>query len=228
MNSKRETRRKLLKVFFKNKNRTKFISAGIIGIILLTVFGLFYRNYTNTNDEPISSIAVMPFINQSGNREIEYLSDGMTESLINSLSQIPEISVKSRSSVFQFKDKEINPQIIGQKLSVEAVLLSRITERDNQILVSLELVGNGLGDRIWGKQYQRSIKDLVLLQSDITIDVSKELKLKLSSTDEKKLVRIHTANPEHTNTIYAGVSTGINARAKVLKTPSGSLKKPPK
>ena len=135
----------------------------------------------------IESIAVMPFTNESGNAETEYLSDGMTESLINSLSQVPNLTVKARSSVFSYKGKEMRPDKVGSELAVQAVMLGRIAERGDQIVVGLELVDTKTGNQLWGKSYQRKMTDLVLLQSEISRDVTDQIKQKISNADPTQL-----------------------------------------
>ena len=131
----------------------------------------------------------MPFVNESGNADVEYLSDGMTETLIKSLSQVPNLAVKSRSTVFFYKGKEISPKKIGEELGVQAVLLGRVGGRGDDLKLSLELVNTQTQDVIWTEQYDRKQSDLVSLQSEIAKDVSTKLKLKLSGADEAKASR---------------------------------------
>ena len=146
---------------------------------------MFYR--TAVNSRQIESIAVMPFTNESGNAETEYLSDGMTESLINSLSQVPKLTVKARSSVFSYKGKEMRLDKVGSELAVQAVMLGRIAERGDQIVVGLELVDTKTGNQLWGKSYQRKMTDLTLLQSEISRDVTDQIKQKISNADPTQL-----------------------------------------
>ena len=138
----------------------------------------------------------MPFANASGNSELDYLSDGITESLINSLSQIPKLSVKARSSVFTYKGKEVPPQQVAKDLSVEAILNGRVLQRGDQVLMSMELVDARTGNQLWGDQYTRTIGDLLSLQSEIARDVSGKLKSKLTGSEEKRIAKNYTDNPE--------------------------------
>ena len=167
-------------------------------IILLATIGLGYWLLGNraTPAKQIESIAVMPFVNTSGNAEIEYLSDGMTETLITSLSQLPNLNVKARSSVFRYKGKEIDLQKIAQELKVQAILTGRVAQRGDQLMLSLELVDTRTENAIWSEQYNRKQTDLVSLQSEIARDVSSKLRVKLSGTDEQRLAKSYTANPE--------------------------------
>ncbi len=144
----------------------------------------------------IQSIAVMPFVNESGNADVEYLSDGMTETLIGSLSQLPNLNVKARSSVFRYKGKDADAKAVGRELNVQAILNGRVVQRGDQITLSLELVDVSTENAIWSQQYNRKQTDLVALQSEIARDVSNKLKSKLSGADVAKVEKSYTANPE--------------------------------
>jgi TolB-like protein len=144
----------------------------------------------------IQSIAVMPFVNASGNSDVEYLSDGMTETLISSLSQLPNLNVKPRSSVFRYKGKETDPQTVAKELNVEAVLNGRVVQRGQEIDLFVELVDGVLNKVVWSQQYHRKQTDLVSLQSDVARDLSTRLKTKLSGADEAKITKTYTTNPE--------------------------------
>src|SRR6185503_9678040 len=114
------------------------LAAGAVGL------GLYLR--AGRTAVAIESIAVMPFVNESGNAEVDYLSDGMTETLINSLSQIPNLNVKARSSVFRYRGKEMTPQISGKDLDAQAVLNGRVVQRGSDLIVYLELVDSATGN----------------------------------------------------------------------------------
>ena len=167
-------------------------------VLLLASVGIGYWFFTSrsANATQIESIAVMPFVNESGSTDTEYLSDGMTESLINNLSQLPKLSVKARSSVFRYKGKVIEPQQIGNELSVQAILNGRIVQRDENITLGLELVDAQTGNQIWGEQYNRKQTDLVALQSEIARDVSQKVRTRLSGAEEQRVAKTYTANPE--------------------------------
>ena len=182
-------------ISIKKSNVSKAF-AGVSVILLLTAIGLGYWFYSKSNIRQIESIAVMPFVNESGNADVEYLSDGMTETLIKSLSQLPSLSVKSRSTVFYYKGKETSPKKIGEELNVQAVLLGRVVQRGDDLKLNLELVNTQTQDVIWSEQYDRKQSDLVALQSEIARDVSSKLKSKLSGVDEAKLAKSSTTNPE--------------------------------
>jgi serine/threonine protein kinase/tetratricopeptide (TPR) repeat protein len=156
----------------------------------------YYYLFATTIKTAINSIAVLPFVNESGNADVEYLSDGMSESLINSLSQLPKLLVKARSSVFRYKGKEVESQKVASELSVQAILNGRFVLRGDDLALYLSLVDGRTGNQIWGEQYNRKLKDLVTLQSEIALDVSQKLRARLSGADEQKLAKTYTASPE--------------------------------
>ena len=171
---------------------------GVLLVLLCAVFGLGYFLLGNrvANTKSIESVAVLPFVNASGNADIEYLSDGMTETLIRSLSQLPNLNVKARSSVFRYKGKETDSKTIGKELNVQAVLNGRVVQRGEQLVLNLELIDAQTENVIWAEAYNRKQTDLVSLQSEIARDVSSKLKARLSGADEAKVSRTYTANPE--------------------------------
>ncbi|MGI8732247.1 MAG: protein kinase domain-containing protein, partial [Pyrinomonadaceae bacterium] len=196
------------------------LTAAIIGLAVLaagiTILALYLRG--RTSDATIKSIAVMPFVNEGGKAELEYLSDGMTDTLISSLSQIPNLSVKARSSVFRYKGKETNPQTIGKELNVQAILNGRIAQRGDQLTLTLELVDAQTENVIWSEQYNRQQTDLVSLQSEIARNVSNKLRTKLSGDDEQKVAKTYTANPEAYQLYLKGLYHWNKRTGEALKT----------
>jgi serine/threonine-protein kinase len=166
---------------------TAILVAGIAGVYLYKA-----RSARTT----IDSIAVLPFINVGRNPDLEYLSDGMTDSLINSLSQLPNLSVKARNSVFRYKGMDVDPQKLSSDLSVQAVLNGRIVQHGDDLTLYLSLVDGRNGNQIWGDQYDRKLSDIVPLQSEIARDVARKLRARLSGEDENNLARNYTANAE--------------------------------
>jgi len=138
----------------------------------------------------------MPFVNEGGNPDVEYLSDGMTETLIGSLSNLPNLNVKPRSSVFRYKGKDINAQTIGKELNVQAILNGRVVQRGQDIALYVELTDIASDKVVWSQQYNRKQTDLVTLQADIARDVSGKIKTKLSGAEEAKVTKLYTTNPE--------------------------------
>ncbi|CAN5582535.1 hypothetical protein BH20ACI3_BH20ACI3_38040 [soil metagenome] len=183
---------------FGEVRRHKFVWLGALAILLLGAIGLGYWFFASgsASATQITSIAVLPFINESGNADLEYLSDGMTESLIGSLSQIPNLNVKARSSVFRYKGNEVDPQKVAAELSVQAILSGRVVQRGDDLTLYLSLVDGRNGNQIWGEQYDRKLSQLVSLQSEIARDVSQKLRARLAGADVQKVTRNYTENAE--------------------------------
>jgi TolB-like protein/Tfp pilus assembly protein PilF len=178
----------------KVSRRKVVVAAIVLGVLGMIIVGFLFSH--DRKKTSIESIAVMPFSNQSGNQDVEYLSDGMTETLISNLSQLPNLNVKPRSTVFRYKGKEANPQTIGKELNVQAILNGRVVQRGQELSLFIELVDVALDKVVWSQQCNRKQTDLVALQTEIARDVSSRIKTKLSGTDEAKVTKIYTANPE--------------------------------
>ena len=178
------------------KPKRRGILFGLIAVVVLGVVIGGYLFLTRKTTAAIQSIAVMPFVNESGNAELDYLSDGITETLIKSLSNLPNVNVKPRSSVFRYKGKDTDLRTIGRELNVQAILNGRVTQHGDELSLSLELVDVQKDKVIWTEQYQRKTSDLVSLQSEIARDISTKLKSKLSGAEETKVSKTATADPE--------------------------------
>ena len=171
--------------------------ASVIGMSLVVALGIgSYFYLGRASAKQIDSIAVMPFVNESGNGDLDYLSEGMTETLIRSLSQLPNLNVKSRSSVFRYKGKDTDAKTVGKDLGVQAVLNGRIVQRGDQLTLNLELINADNENVIWTDEYDRKTSDLLTLQNEIARDVSTKLKLRLTNADEQKLAKNYTSDPE--------------------------------
>jgi serine/threonine-protein kinase len=173
-----------------------------IAVVLLILLpaalgsGYWFFFLRSATAKPIESIAVLPFVNDSGNQDVEYLSDGMTETLIKSLTNLPNLNVKPRSSVFRYKGRDTDLQTIARELNVQAILNGRVAQRGDQLTLSLELVDVQKDSVIWTEQYNRKTSGLVTLQSEIARDVSTNLKAKLSGAEEAKVTKTGTADAE--------------------------------
>ena len=176
--------------------RRRGIVFAIIVLALVVIASLVYFYLSRVRTTAIESIAVMPFVNESGNTDVEYLSDGMTETLITSLSQLPNLNVKPRSSVFRYKGKETNPQTIGKELNVQAIVNGRVVQRGQELSLFVELIDVALEKVVWSRQYNRRQSDLVTLQSEIARDVSSRLKSRLSAAEVANVEKTYTTNPE--------------------------------
>ena len=161
---------------------------------LLGVAAWLYRPTQRGN--VIDSIAVLPFTNVGGDANTEYLSDGVTENLINSLSQLSELRVVPRSRVFRYKGKETDPEKVGRELNVHAVLTGRVTERGDSLNIQTELVDVAADSQLWGQQYNRKLSDIIVVQEEISNAVSAKLRLRPTGEEQKRLTKRYTENPE--------------------------------
>ena len=146
--------------------------------------------------EAINSIAVLPFVNSGQDPNIEYLSDGITESTINSLSNLPNLKVIARSSVFQYKGKETDPRVAGRDLNVQAVLMGRVVQYMDNLSISVELIDVRDNHRLWGEQYKKKVSDILTVQDEISKEISEKLRIKLTGEDQKRLTKRYTDNFE--------------------------------
>jgi TolB-like protein/DNA-binding winged helix-turn-helix (wHTH) protein/Flp pilus assembly protein TadD len=169
--------------------------AGVAVLASLAVAGLIY-NRAGRGGETIDSVAVLPFVNASADPNTEYLSDGITESLINSLSQLPHLKVMSRDASFRYKGKETDAQTVGRDLGVRAVFEGRVTQRGDNLTISTELIDARDNSHIWGQQYNRKPSDIFGLQEEIAREMTAALRLRLTGEEQKRLVRSYTPNAE--------------------------------
>lgn len=167
-------------------------------LVLLTALGFGYWFYIHSaaTVTQIESIAVLPFRNESGNPDVEYLSDGMTESLINSLSQLPNVRVMARTTMFSFKGKAIDPQAVGKQLSVDAVLLGKVVQRGDSLTIQTDLVKVSDGSQMWGEHYNRKTSDILAVQEDISREIVSKLQLRLSGDQEQRIAKRYAVNTE--------------------------------
>ncbi len=181
----------------RGRRKTALVIAVIVTTVVVASFAVLVDSYrTRKSSTAIQSIAVMPFINAGSNADIEYLSDGMTETLINTLSQLPLLSVKARSSVIRYKGKEVDPQTVGNELNVQAIVNGRVAQRGEDLTLYLSLVDTRTGNQLWGEQYNRKQADVLSLQNTVARDVATKLREKLSGVDEQKVAKNYTQNGE--------------------------------
>jgi serine/threonine protein kinase/Tfp pilus assembly protein PilF len=170
---------------------------GLIAAIVLGIgaAGAYFLRRNNASSK-INSIAVLPFVNATADPANDYLSDGLTESLISSLSQLPDMKVLARSTVFRFKGSQEDPRQIGENLKVDAVLVGRIMQHDDHVAVQADLVNTADGTELWGSHYDRSTADITRVQSDITHDILSSFRIRLSAAEQKRVGAAGTSNPE--------------------------------
>jgi eukaryotic-like serine/threonine-protein kinase len=144
----------------------------------------------------VSSLAVLPFANMSADPDAEYLSDGIVESIINSLSQLPKVRVMARSTVFRYKGQDVDPQKAGRELNVDAILTGRVIQRGETLIIKTEMVDVADGSQLWGEQYNRKLSDIFAIEEEIAKHISEKLRVKLTGEEKKRLVKRHTENTE--------------------------------
>lgn len=147
-------------------------------------------------DDVLNSLAVLPLTNASENPDAEYLSDGITESIINSLSQLPQLRVMARSTVFRYKGKDVDPRQVGQALGVRAVLAGRVLQVGDSLIVRTELVDVANGWQLWGEQFNRRLADILGLQEEIAREISEKLRIKLTGEEKRRLAKRYTDDSE--------------------------------
>nr|MBA3248011.1 tetratricopeptide repeat protein [Pyrinomonadaceae bacterium] len=173
------------------------LALGSIILLALVGFGYwFFFNRSSGDNAPIDSIAVLPFQNKSSDADTEYLSDGLAESLIYRLSQLPNLKVSPTSSVFRYKGKETDAVKIGNELGVNAVMSGRMVQRGENLTISVELVDVRNNKLLWGEQYERKMSELLATQREIAAEITNKLQLKLSGEGEKDLNKQYTTNNE--------------------------------
>jgi eukaryotic-like serine/threonine-protein kinase len=176
----------------RSKKRVALVSALAVGVLAVAITIYFVVGHRQT----IDSLAVLPFENVGADPNTEYLSDGITESLINTLSQLSHLSVMSSSSVFHYKGHAIDPQKAGKELGVKAVLRGRVTQRGDNLLISTELVDVSNNTHLWGKQYNKKLSDILTVQEEISREMSQQLRVTLIGGEESKLTKRPTENTE--------------------------------
>jgi len=140
------------------------------------------------------SIVVLPFINMSANTENEFFTDGITEEIINALTQIKELHVVARSSAFSFKGKHIDPRIVGEQLNVRTILEGSVRRADNRLRITVQLVNAANGYHLWSERYDREMKDIFEIQDEIARSIAERLKVTLEGGEQEPLVKVGTTN----------------------------------
>jgi len=172
---------------------------GVIAAAMLILIGLGYGAYhwlSSSSRSSIESLAVLPFTNGAGDANTDYLSDGITESLINSLTHVPDLKVKSRNTVFRYKGKDVDAQKVGKELGVSALVSGRVVPRGNSIEVSAELTDVRDNTEIWGQHYSGKSADVISLQQQIAGDIAEKLRSKMSTSEKQLVAKQGTQNPE--------------------------------
>jgi len=176
----------------------KFAIAIIAGLMIVAgiLAANFYWRSEKAPGASIDSIAVLPFVIQNNDAEIDWIADGLTESIINGLTPLQNLKVTPRSSVFRYKGKEIDPVKVGNELGVSAILMGRLLQRGDDLVVSTELIDVRHNKQIWGNHYQRKLSDLLGVQTDIANAISTNLRPTLSGAEAEKQKKRYSQNSE--------------------------------
>jgi eukaryotic-like serine/threonine-protein kinase len=175
--------------------RTTMISAtALASVVALIAVGAFY--FGSSVRTRINSVAVLPFSNASGDPSMEYLSDGITEGVIDRLSGLPNVKVISRTSAFRYKQRDIEPQKVAKELGVDALVTGRVVQRGDDLSVSAELVYAREDRQLWGEQYSRKLADAVTVQQEIATAISGNLRVRLTQEEKTRLAKSPATNPE--------------------------------
>jgi TolB-like protein/Tfp pilus assembly protein PilF len=166
-----------------------------VSLVALIAVAAFY--FSSGRHTRINSVAVLPFANASGDPSMEYLSDGITEGVIDRLSVIPSIKVISRTSAFHFKGRDIEPKKVAQELGVETLVIGRVVQRGGDLSVSAELVDAREDKQLWGEQYSRKLADAASVQQEIATAISGNLRVRLTSEDKTRLAKSATDPEAH-------------------------------
>ena len=179
--------------------------AAALGLValLIAVAAIIYFTYL-TSGETIDSIAVLPFENVGNDPNTEYLSDGISDSIINSLSQLPGLKVISLNSALRYKGQQVDPQTVGREFKVRAVLMGRLTRQGDDLWISTELVDVRDNRRLWGEQHNRKLSDILVVPGEITQQITSGLRLRLSGKEEKQIAKQYTENPNAYNAYLWG------------------------
>jgi eukaryotic-like serine/threonine-protein kinase len=182
-------------LFIHPQKRKYWLASAIVIFLAIIGAGMWYRR-SSSNAAQIESVAVIPFSYSGGNADTDLLSDGITQSVIDSLAHLPQLKVKSRNSVFRYKGKEIDIQKLGKELAVDALLTGRVVQHGDSIQVSADLTNVRDNTELWGEQYERKAADVLALQQQIASDIAEKLRSKLTGAEKQQVTKQGTQNPE--------------------------------
>src|SRR5436309_7938528 len=163
-------------------------------VLIATAVAYFSYFAKRAGGEAIDSVAVLPFVNVDNDPNKEYLSEGISDSIINNLTQLPSLKVMSLNAVLRYKGKQTDPQAVGRELKVGAVLIGRLTQQGDNLSITTELVDVRDNHRLWGEQYNRKLSDIITVQSEIARQISEKLRLRLTSAQQQQVAKHYTEN----------------------------------
>jgi eukaryotic-like serine/threonine-protein kinase len=173
---------------------SKLVFSIIVAIVVFLALAFVY--WKSLSRPTINSVAILPFANDSNDPNADYLSDGLTESIINSLSQLPGLKVMSRNASFRFKGSNLDPQEAGRSLQVGAVLVGRLVKLGDRFIIKTELINVSDGSQLWGAEYNTTLADILSVQDEVSRKISQGLRLRLTGEDEEKLAKRYTRDAE--------------------------------
>ncbi len=177
-------------------SRRKYGLSAAAGLLIVATAAGVYLLRARSNASQIGSIAVIPFVDPGGNADTDFLSDGLSEALIASLTHVPNLKVKSRNSVFRYKGKDVDVQQVGKDLTVDALLTGRVVQHGDTVQVNAELTNVQDNTEIWGDHYEHKAADIIALQEQIAGDIASKLRSKLSGSEKQQVTKQGTQNPE--------------------------------
>jgi TolB-like protein len=185
---------------FAELKRHKAAAFASLLFVISAISVLAYFFLAQNDNAPIRSLAVLPFVNASGDRKTEFLSDGITETLINDFTKIPTVRVIARviarSTAFRYKGKEIDPRIIGKELGVRAILTGKVLQRGDALQIQVDLIDARDGAQLWGEQYKRKLSEMMDVQQTIAREISERLRWRLTGEQAQMMMKSYTANAE--------------------------------
>ena len=177
---------------------TRLVLATVFAAVVISLAGIVYVRFFHSKGATTTrnSIVVLPLVNANNDLNIEYLSDGISEALINSLTELRQLKVIARSTAFRYKGKDVDPQQVGRELNVDTVLMGRVKQLGDNLDVQVDLVDANTGAQLWGKEYERNVSDVLSVKQAIAREVTDSLRLKLSGDERQQLSKRDTNNAE--------------------------------
>jgi len=186
------------------KHKSAFIAVLVFLSLAIGGLGFWYFNNSPADAKQIASIAVLPFQNGSNDANLDYLSDGVSESLIDRLAELPQLKVIARSSSFKYRGENIDLQEAANKLGVQAIITGRVVQRGDNLSIRVEMIDMRDNRQLWSEQYNRKVTDALTIQQEIAQTVSEKLRLKLSGAQEQQLAKRNTVNPQAYDLLLKG------------------------
>src|SRR5207244_4744388 len=198
-------------------SRRSMLVGAVAFVFVIAVISVAAFYFGSSGRTRINSVAVLPFSNASGDPNAEYLSDGITEGVIDRLSGLPNLKVISRTSAFHYKQRDIEPRRVAKELGVEALVTGRVIQRGDDLTVSAQLVYAREDKQRWGERYSRKVADAASVQQEIATAISGNLRVRLTSEDKTRLAKSSATNPEAYQLYLKGRYHATQATAEELK-----------